>query len=148
MIQYLVDSSALWRVLRETRIRESWAEVIAAGAVGSCPPQRAEFRRSARGIDDYEQMTAMFTDLYPEVSVPKGSWRWIEAAQFRLVRIGAHRALSAVDLLIAATAANHGLTVLHDDNDFATAARHLTDLAQRRVTDVPGRPRLPRVERD
>ena len=46
-------------------------------------------------------------------------------------------ALSAVDLLICATAAQRDLVVLHDDNDFATAARHVPDLRERTIRDVP-----------
>jgi len=137
VIRYLLDSSALWRILRDAALRAAWAEVISAGAVGSCHPQRVEFRRSARTIDEYEQMSAMFAELYPDATVPKGAWQWIESAQYRLLRHGAHRALSAVDLLICATAAQRDLVVLHDDNDFATAARHLPDLRARSIHDVP-----------
>ncbi len=136
MIRYLIDSSALWRVMRDDALRSAWSEVITAGAIGSCPPQRAEFRRSARNIDEYEQMGSMFDDLYPNAPVPKSAWQWVEAAQHRLVRHSAHRALSVADLLIAATAAHHGLVVLHDDNDFVAAARHLTDLGEQNVHDT------------
>lgn len=137
MIRYLLDSSSLWRALRDAELRAAWADVISAGAVGSCHPQRTEFRRSARTIDEYEQMTDMFAALYPDVPVPKSAWRWMESAQFRLLRNGAHRALSAVDLLICATAAQHDLVVLHDDNDFAAAARYLPDLRERNIHDTP-----------
>jgi predicted nucleic acid-binding protein len=137
VIRYLLDSSALWRILRDARIRASWGETISLGVVGSCHPQRAEFRRSARSIDEYEQMTEMFSALYPDAAVPRGAWRWIEPAQYRLLRHGAHRALSVIDLLICATAVNHGLVVLHDDTDFVTAARHLPDLHERTIHDVP-----------
>ena len=137
MIRFLLDSSALWRILRDAALRAAWAEVISAGAVGSCHPQRVEFRRSARTIDEYEQMSGMFAALYPDAAVPKGAWQWIESAQYRLLRHGAHRALSAVDLMICATAAQRDLVVLHDDNDFATAARHLPDLRERIIHDVP-----------
>ncbi|HTZ30697.1 MAG TPA: PIN domain-containing protein [Streptosporangiaceae bacterium] len=137
MIRYLLDSSALWRILRDAELRAGWAEVISSGAVGSCLPQRVEFRRSARTIDEYEQMSEMFAALYSDAAVPKAAWRWIESAQYRLLRHGAHRALSAVDLLICATAAQHDLVVLHDDRDFATAARYLPDLRERAVRDVP-----------
>ena len=137
MIRYLLDSSALWRILRDGAIRAAWAEVISVGAVGSCHPQRVEFRRSARGLDEYEQMAEMFEALYPDVAIPKGAWQWIESAQYRLLRGGAHRALSAVDLLICATAAHRGLTVLHDDADFATGARYLPDLSERSVRELP-----------
>jgi predicted nucleic acid-binding protein len=137
VIRYLVDSSALWRILREASIRTAWAGVVSVGAIGSCQPQRVEFRRSARTVDEYDEMSNMFNTLYPDTTVPKGAWQWIESAQYRLLRHGAHRALSAVDLLICATAAQHDLTVLHDDKDFATAARFLPDLRERSVHDLP-----------
>jgi predicted nucleic acid-binding protein len=111
--------------------------MISDHAIGSCQPQRTEFRRSARNLDEYEQMTAMFVDLYPDVTVPKTAWQWVESAQYRLLRAGAHRALSCVDLLVCACAAIRGLVVLHDDNDFVTAAQHLPDLAERRVQTHP-----------
>ncbi|WP_211239856.1 hypothetical protein [Jiangella gansuensis] len=113
------------------------AEVVTSGAVGSCAAQRSEFRRSARNVDEYDQMSAMFDDLYPEVSTPKDAWRWIEAAQYRMLRKGAHQSLSLVDLLSCATATKHGLVVLHDDGDFVAAAAHLPDVRQRRVHDIP-----------
>jgi predicted nucleic acid-binding protein len=137
VIRYLLESSGLWRILRDSALRSAWAEVITIGAVGSCHPQRVEFRRSARSADEYEQMSGMFDELYPDTPVPKGAWQWVESAQYRLVRHGAHRALSAVDLLICATAAHHGLVVLHDDNDFTTAASRLPDVAERNVRDSP-----------
>jgi predicted nucleic acid-binding protein len=136
-MRYLADSSALWRLLREPAVRSPWAEVISDHGIGSCQPQRVEFRRSARNLDEYEQMTAMFDDLYPDVTMPKTAWRWVEAAQYRLLRAGAHRALSCVDLLICACAAITGLVILHDDSDFVTAARHLPDLVERSVRAVP-----------
>jgi predicted nucleic acid-binding protein len=137
VIRYLLDSSALWRILRDEPLRTSWADVIAAGAIGSCAPQRTEFMRSARGTDEYDEMSAMFRDLYTDAAIPKGTWRWVEFAQYRLVRHGAHRSLSAVDLVICAIAAQRDLVVLHDDGDFATAGRHLPDLRERSVHDTP-----------
>lgn len=137
MIRYLVDSSALWRILREPATRSAWADVVTDHAIGSCWPQRTEFLRSARNVDEYEQMTRMFVDLYPDVAVPKAARQWVESAQYRLLRAGAHRALSYVDLMTGACAAVNGLMILHDDNDFRTAARHLPDLAERRVGDLP-----------
>ena len=137
MIRYLLDSSALWRLLRDAKLRASWADVVSLGVIGSCHPQRVEFRRSARTIDEYEQMSEMIDALYSDAPVPKSAWRWIESAQFRLLRHGAHRGLSAVDLLICATAAHHDLVVLHDDSDFETAGRYLPDLRERTIHDTP-----------
>jgi predicted nucleic acid-binding protein len=137
LIRYLIDSSALWRILRDDQVRMAWAEVITVAAIGSCHPQRLEFRRSARDTDEYEQMSAMFGDLFPDVPVPKNAWLWADAAQHRMLRGGAHRSMSAVDLMICATAALRGLVVLHDDKDFTTAAQRLTDLDERRVRAEP-----------
>jgi len=137
VIRYLLDSSALWRLLRDAKLRASWADVVSLGVIGCCHPQRVEFRRSARTIDEYEQMSEMFDALYPDAPVPKSAWRWIESAQFRLLRHGAHRGLSAVGLLICATAAHHDLVVLHDDSDFVTAGRYLSDLRERIIHDTP-----------
>lgn len=137
MIRYLLDSSALWRILRDPALRSAWTEVISAGVVGSCHPQRIEFRRSARNLDEFEQMSGMFDELYPDAGLPKAAWRWVESAQYRLLRQGAHRALSAVDLLICATAAQHDLIVLHDDKDFVMAARCLPDVRERSIHDTP-----------
>ena len=137
MIRYLIDSSGLWRILREAGLRSAWTEVISAGAVGSCQPQRVEFRRSARTQHEYEQMSRMFDSLYPDAPVPKKAWQWIESAQHRLLRHGAHRALSAVDLLICTVAAERGLVILHDDKDFETAARFLPEVRARSVYELP-----------
>ncbi|MFE9422352.1 PIN domain-containing protein [Kitasatospora sp. NPDC006697] len=139
MIQYLADSTAVWRLARELHLNDAWGEDIDLRVIGSCAPQRTEFRRSARNLVHYEQMGEMFADLYPDVPLPKNIWGWIESAQFQLARAGgAVRALSTVDLMICATAAHHGLIVLHDDNDFVTAAGVLPDVHQRSVRDIPG----------
>jgi predicted nucleic acid-binding protein len=137
MIRYLLDSSALWRMLRNAALRASWAEAVSLGVIASCHPQRVEFRRSARNIDEYEQMSGMFDALYPDAPIPKNAWRWAESAQYRLLRHGEHRALSAVDLLICATAAYHGVVVLHANVAFVTAARHLPDLRERTIHRTP-----------
>ncbi|MGH3714970.1 MAG: PIN domain-containing protein [Micromonosporaceae bacterium] len=137
MIRYLLDSSALWRLMREPPLRAAWAPQIGEGTIGSCHPQRAEFRRSARDLNEYERICGMYDGLYPDVPVPKSAWRWVESAQYRLLRAGVHKAASVVDLLVAATAAHHGITVLHDDRDFPAVAKVLTDVRERRIQDTP-----------
>lgn len=133
MIQFLVDSSAVWRLQRHAELTEAWSVPLLSGAVGSCEPQRAEFRRSARNTDEFDQMNTMFRDVYPDVPVSKSVWQWIDSAQRRLARVGAARALSVVDLLVCGTAATRGLVVLHDDADYELAERHLPDVTARRV---------------
>lgn len=138
MIRYLADSSALWRLIRDPDVRAGWAGVVSSHAIGSGQPQRTEFRRSARNLDEYEQMTPSFEALHPDAPLPRSTWRWVESAPYRLLRVGAHRASTCVDLLICACAALNRLAVRHDDdNDVVTAARHLPDLAERPVFPLP-----------
>ncbi|MGW2249642.1 PIN domain-containing protein [Kitasatospora sp. NPDC001660] len=132
---YLLDTSALFRLLREPKLQAAWHDAIDAGAIASCFPQRAEFLYSARDGREYDEISEMFADLYPDVSVPKGAGRWIDTVQRRMALAGHHRSASAVDLMIAATAAHHGLTVLHDDADYRTVAQHAADLSEHSVLD-------------
>src|SRR6476619_352578 len=124
---YLVDASALWRIQRDATVRERWRPAIEAGEVGSCGPQRIELLRSARNVTEFEEMGRDLALHYPDVPVPKSIWRWVDTAQHALARAGAVRAFSLVDLLICGIAAQGRLVVLHDDCDFESAPRHLTD---------------------
>jgi predicted nucleic acid-binding protein len=136
LIYFLADSSAVWRLQRQPELTEAWSSSLLDGAIGSCEPQRAEFRRSARNADEVDQMNQTFRDVYPDVPVPKSVWRWIDSAQHRLAGAGAVRALSVVDLLVCGTAAVKGLVVLHDDADYELAARYLPEVKARRVVNA------------
>jgi predicted nucleic acid-binding protein len=133
---YLLDTSGLVRLLRDPVLQEAWYEAIDAEAIGSCYPQRTEFLRASRNASEYGEITEMFGDLYPDVPVPKTAGRWISAVQHQMARAGEHRGASAVDLIVAATAAHHGLTVLHDDADYRTVARHAPELTEHNIHEV------------
>jgi len=133
---YLLDTSGLVRLLREPKLQEAWYDAVDAEAIGSCYPQRTEFLYTARDRSEYDEITEMFGDLYADVSVPKNAGRWISSVQHRMAMTGEHRSASAVDLMIAATAAHHGLTVLHDDADYRTVARHAPDFSEHNIRDV------------
>lgn len=137
MNRYLVDSSALWRMLRDQRLHEQWRQTAVDGDIRSCYPQRAEFLRSARNLKEYEAYRGMFDELYADAHVPKSAGSWIGGMQWRAAEHGAHQGLSAVDLQICATAAHHDLVVLHDDADFVTAARCAVELRQRNLHEGP-----------
>jgi predicted nucleic acid-binding protein len=133
---YLLDTSALVRLLSSEKLQQAWYDAIDAAAIGSCFAQRIEFLFSARDRTEYDEIAEMYSDLFPDVAVPKRADRWVEVAQYRMSRAGEHRSASAIDLIIAATAALHGLIVLHDDNDFTTVARHAPELGQHNIHDV------------
>jgi predicted nucleic acid-binding protein len=133
---YLLDTSGLVRLLSESALQEAWYDALDAETIGSCYPQRTEFLYSAKDRAEYDEITEMFGDLYPDVSVPKNAGRWIASVQHRMAQAGEHRSASAVDLMIAATAAHHGLTVLHDDADYRTVARHAPDFSEHNIRDI------------
>ncbi|MFF8032652.1 MULTISPECIES: PIN domain-containing protein [unclassified Streptomyces] len=130
---HLLDTSGLVRLLREPELQPARYDAIDAGAVVSCYVQRTEFLHSARNGREYDEM---FTDLCPDVSVPNNAGRWIGAVRHRMAQAGEHRSASAVDLVIAATAAYHGLAVLHEDADCRAVARYASDLGEHRVHDI------------
>ncbi len=133
---YLLDTSGLVRLLGDPALQSAWYDAIDAESIASCYPQRAAFLHSARNGREYDEIAEMFTELYPDVAVPKNAGRWIDSVQRRMAKAGEHRSASAVDLIIAATAAHHGLTVLHDDDDYRTVARHAPDLSEHNVRDA------------
>ncbi len=133
---YLLDTSGLVRLLGDAGLQKAWYDAVDAEAIASCYPQRAEFLYTARTASEYDEITEMFADLYPDVSVPKNAGRWSASVQRHLAQAGEYRSASAVDLMIAATAAHHGLTVLHDDADYRTVARHAPDLTEHNIRDV------------
>ncbi|MDT0344950.1 PIN domain-containing protein [Streptomyces litchfieldiae] len=135
-MMYLLDTSGLIRLLREPKLQSAWHDAIDAGAIASCYPQRTEFLYSARDMREYSEITEMFTDLYPDVSVPKNTGRWVAAVQHRMAQAGEHRSASPVDLMIAATAAYHGLVVLHDDADYRVVARHASDFDEHSIFET------------
>jgi predicted nucleic acid-binding protein len=133
---YLLDTSGLVRLLGDAKLQEAWYDAVDAEAIGSCYPQRTEFLYTARNAAEYDEITEMFDDLYPDVSVPKNAGRWMASVQHHMAQAGQHRSASAIDLMIAATAAHHGLTVLHDDADYRTVARHTPDFREHNILDV------------
>ncbi len=133
---YLLDTSGLVRLLGDATLQEAWYDAVDAEAIGSCYPQRTEFLYAARNATEYEEITEMFGDLYPDVSVPKNAGRWIASVQHHMAQAGEHRSAPVIDLMIAATAAHHGLTVLHDDPDYRTVARHTPGLREHNIRDI------------
>ena len=95
----------------------------------------AQRRLPRVGVDESD--AKMFGRLSAALSrTVSHNGRWIATVQHRMARAGEHRSTSPVDLIIAATAAHHGLTVLHDDADYRTVARHAPDFSEHNIRDV------------
>lgn len=123
---YLADTSA-WHRAGRAGVRARWVELLGEDALAVCAPIRLELLLSARDEHDYLDLQAEL-DTLGQLPTDIHVTDRAEAVQAQLVRRGHHRAPTPVDLLIAAVAEVHGLTLLHYDRHF--------DL----ITEVTGQP--------
>lgn len=132
---YLIDTSGLFRVLQD-KLRQAWAEELAAGVIATCPVVELEFLYSARSLADRRQKQQLLRTVFGWVPMTDGAYQRADEVQQALTETGHHRSAGPVDLLISATAERHGLIVLTDDRDFGVVAS-VTGQPVRRVTDAP-----------
>ncbi|GAA0325786.1 PIN domain nuclease [Streptomyces polychromogenes] len=128
---FLIDTSALVRFYRGQSDPE-WDGTVASGLVGICEPVRQEFLRAVGGRPAYYEADGLLKETFPYRVALDAVWQDTAALQRELADAGAHQCASPVDLLVAAIARQHGLTVLHQDADFETIAR-ITGQPVRRI---------------
>jgi hypothetical protein len=117
-VRFLLDTSALARLLRDSTVRVGWEQQITAGLVAVCPVVELEVLYAARSKADREEFLELVGAAFAWVPMPDRVFERAAEMQAALTARGAHRSAGAVDLLIAATAELHGLTLLHYDHDF------------------------------
>lgn len=114
--RYLVDESALQRMPLPS-VRERLGPIIEDGAAATCSIIELEVLFSARNRDEYEHVRARRELAYTHVPLTQAVFDKALTVQGELAQTGRHR-LPIPDLVIAAAAEVHGLTVLHYDGDF------------------------------
>jgi len=118
--KYLIDMSA-WARLGSPFIEQSradeLADAMAGGYIHACPPFLLELGMTARNHSDYEEIMSLAGDAMPYVGLDDEIARSALAIHDHLARTSHHR-VKLVDLLIAAAAARHDLTVLHMDKHY------------------------------
>jgi predicted nucleic acid-binding protein len=120
--RWLIDKSALVR-LGTTPDREEWANRIHRGLVHITTPTLLEVGFSARSGDEHRTLVQQPPiAAMPVENVTPATERRAVVVQTQLASAGQHRAPSVADLLIAATAEQTGLTLLHLDEDFELIA--------------------------
>jgi predicted nucleic acid-binding protein len=120
--QFLIDTSALSRLMRPGAESFGWDQAVAAGLIAVCPITELEFFDSARSARDREDTIENLRAAFCWVPVHEGAYARAWEVQGDLTSRGQHRSAGSVDLVIAATAELFGLTLLHHDGDFATIA--------------------------
>ncbi|MBF6178213.1 PIN domain nuclease [Nocardia otitidiscaviarum] len=119
---YLIDTSGLFRILQD-KLRQAWVDQLTAGVIATCPIVELEFLYSARSLADRLEKRRLLQDLFAWVPMYERGYERAADVQQLMTEQGTHRSAGAVDLLVAATAEHHRLTILCDDRDFATVAR-------------------------
>jgi predicted nucleic acid-binding protein len=111
---YLADTSA-WH--RQPQIADRWSRLVERDEIVLCSPVALELLYSARDAEDYDRIAG---DLDGFVTLPldvRGE-ALARRTQAELAARGQHHGPSPVDLLIAAIAEAHGVTLLHYDRHF------------------------------
>lgn len=115
--RYLADTSALARLDRPA-VDAALSPLIEAGQVATCGMIELEVLFSARGPDDYARRRQQLRDGFESLAMPDEVWHRALEVQYALARKSAHRGAALPDLLIAATAERHNVTVLHYDHEY------------------------------
>lgn len=116
--QFLIDTSALARMMRPGALAFGWDQAVAAGLVAVCPITELEFFFSARSAADRANGIADMRAAFGWVPVHDSAFDRAWEVQGDLTAKGEHRSAGPVDLVVAATAELSGLTLLHHDHDF------------------------------
>jgi predicted nucleic acid-binding protein len=119
---YLADTSALMRLLYQPDAARAWSEQLDAGLISVCAPVELELLYTARSAADRAALLEEVRDTFNWVHVPDGVFERATEVQAALTDRGTHRSAGPVDLLIAAAAEAHDLTLLHYDRDYERVA--------------------------
>lgn len=116
--RFLLDTSALVRLLRDPAVRARWEQQITAGLVAVCPIVELELLYTARSTKDRDELVELLGTAFAWVAMPDRVFARAADVQATLTWRGQHRSAGAVDLLVAATAELSTLILVHYDRDF------------------------------
>lgn len=135
--EYLVDKSA-WAPFNQPSVKARVLPLLDRGLIATCDVIDLEILFSARSADDYARIRSARRG-FEWLPLTDGIGSRAVEVQALLAGRGHHQCASFADLLIAATAERHKVTVLHYDADFDTIAA---------VTGQPTQWVVPRGEAD
>ena len=121
--RFLLDTSAMVRLLRDKAVRGRWEQQITAGLVAVCPLVELELLYTARSAAHRVELQELIAAAFVWVPMPDRAFSRAANVQDALTRAGQHRSAGAVDLLVAAAAELNSLTLVHYDRDFDQVAR-------------------------
>ncbi|MCF4119866.1 PIN domain nuclease [Antribacter sp. KLBMP9083] len=114
--RFLVDKSAFARFAKPA-VRTALQPLHLAGVLAVCGAVEVEILYSARSKAEAQEIRDELSG-FDWLPTPDEVWDRALEIQSGLISAGTWRAVSLPDLVIAATAERHGVTVLHYDGDF------------------------------
>jgi len=132
--RWLADTSALSRLSQPT-VAAVMAPRVEAGTVGICAMVALELMYSARSPTEHMRNLDNLRRGFEWLAIGDSEWDRAVDVQAALATQGRLREVKLPDLLIAATAERHRVTVVHYDRDFDAIAE---------VTGQPARWVVPR----
>ncbi|MEU6857830.1 PIN domain-containing protein [Glycomyces sp. NPDC046736] len=133
-MNFLIDTSALVRILRR-EVDPAWVDFARRRRFAICEPVLCEALASVgKNQAKMAEMNLLAGNQF--VAVPDGAWDYVRAIRHDLMDRSMHNMFSVADYLIAATAMQLKLTVLHEDKDFIAAAKIFPQLTQQRITQT------------
>ncbi|MFN0090890.1 MAG: PIN domain nuclease [Acidimicrobiales bacterium] len=115
--RYLADKSALAR-LHHPEVAAVLGPLIEAGLVATCPMVEFEVLWSTRSQHEFDEVRTDRGLGYEWLPIEDVDWRRAIDVMAELWSTGRARSVPLPDLLIAATAERHRVTVLHYDADY------------------------------
>jgi predicted nucleic acid-binding protein len=119
--RYLVDKSALAR-LRYPEVFDGLGPLIDAGLVATCAMVEFEVLWSTRSSVEFDEIRSDRKQAYEWLALEDRHWIRAIDVQQQLWANGQIRTVPLLDLLIAAVAEEHRLTVIHYDADYERVA--------------------------
>jgi predicted nucleic acid-binding protein len=114
---FLVDNSALARMHLEP-VRSVLQPMLLHRRVATCAVIDLEVLYSARTFEAYRTELTWRRSMYTDLPITPEVCDRAVAVQYMLAQRSQHRGAGVPDLLIAACAETHSVTVLHYDADF------------------------------
>ncbi len=120
----LVDNS-VWSRVRRPDVGAVWRRELSNRTLIACPPFMIEAGYAARTPDELRRIRVDISESMDSVACDQQTWELaFEAQQAMADAAGMMHRRKPLDFLIAATAHQHGLGVLHYDRDYDLMAEH------------------------
>jgi predicted nucleic acid-binding protein len=77
---YLIDTSGLFRILQD-KLRQAWADQLAAGVIAACPIVELEFLYSARSLADRLEKRRLLREVFGWVAMSDRAYERADEVQ-------------------------------------------------------------------